>query len=252
MSRAFTLIELLVVVSIIVLMTALTLPNYRSGNNQLALQRSIHKMAQDLRMAQEYAISAKEFNGAVPAGYGAYFDLDQPNSYIIFADLIPADQEYSGINEKVEEINLETNIILTDLVPVTPQKSLTIIFVPPNPTIVFKPDASLSAMTIGVKGTEHQVTQYYYQREFDWSDILSPNPPSGCDVNPDSLCCIGGVGCECPGTIPTSATAPPNVYDRCKFMGEPLSNYYSKQQNQAVILTSKTIQVNKAGLIAIE
>ena len=83
MSKAFTLIELLVVVSIIVLMTALTLPNYRLGDKQLALQRSAHRMAQNLRMAQGYAISAKEFNGTAPLGYGAYFDLTKPTAYIL-------------------------------------------------------------------------------------------------------------------------------------------------------------------------
>ena len=44
-NKAFTLIELLVVVSIIVLITALTLPNYRLGDNQLAIQRSSHKVS---------------------------------------------------------------------------------------------------------------------------------------------------------------------------------------------------------------
>lgn len=150
-SKAFTLIELLVVTSIIVLLTALTLPNYRFGDRQLALQRSAHKIAQSLRMVQEYAISAKESGGVVPAGYGTYFDLDQPTLYILFADF-NGDQTYSGVNEKVEEINLETDINLAALNPIALESSLTIVFIPPDPTIVFYPDASSTLVTLGING----------------------------------------------------------------------------------------------------
>ena len=126
MSKAFTLIELLVVVSIIVLMTALTLPNYRSGDNQLAIQRSAHKVSQDLRRAQEFGISVKEFNGSVPGGYGIYFDLDEPDRYIMFADL-NGDQTYSGSN------------------------------VPPDPTIQFLPDATVATINIKVASLQKAV-----------------------------------------------------------------------------------------------
>ena len=156
MSKAFTLIELLVVVSIIVLMTALTLPNYRLGDKQLALQRSAHRMAQNLRMAQGYAISAKEFNGTAPLGYGAYFDLTKPTAYILFAD-VDGNQAYSGTNEKVEEISLETSVVLVNLVPATPQSSLTILFVPPDPTIYFSPDAASAVINIKVEALQKTV-----------------------------------------------------------------------------------------------
>jgi len=156
MSKAFTLIELLVVVSIIVLMTALTLPNYRSGDNQLAIQRSAHKVSQDLRRAQEFGISVKEFNGSVPGGYGIYFDLDEPDRYIMFADL-NGDQTYSGSNEKAEEIIFEGNVILDSLNPVTLQASLTVFFVPPDPTIQFLPDATVATINIKVASLQKAV-----------------------------------------------------------------------------------------------
>lgn len=149
MSRAFTIIELLVVVSIIVLLTALTLPNYRLGDNQLALQRSAYKTSQDLRRALEFAISVKEFNGIIPSGYGVYFDLDQSDRYIMFADL-NSDHIYSGSNEKTEEIVLEGNVVLNSLVPVDLGSSLTVFFAPPNPTVQFLPDAAVATINIKV------------------------------------------------------------------------------------------------------
>ncbi|MFH1423495.1 MAG: prepilin-type N-terminal cleavage/methylation domain-containing protein [Candidatus Nealsonbacteria bacterium] len=141
--RGFTLLELLVVVSIIVLMTAFTLPNHRSGDNQLALQRSAHKISQDLRRAQGFAISVKDFNGSTPGGYGIYFDLDENDRYIMFADL-DGDQTYSGINEKAEEILLEGEIRLVG-------SSLTVFFTPPNPNVYFFPDAAIATINIGVE-----------------------------------------------------------------------------------------------------
>lgn len=149
MSKAFTLIELLVVFSIIVLFTALILFNYRSGDNQLAIQRAAHKLAQDLRRTQEFAISVKEFNGSAPIGYGIYFDFNNNDRYIIFADL-DDNKTYSGPNEKEEEIVLEGNVIL-DL-----SSSLTVFFTPPDPTVTFDPDAMTA--TIRIKAADLRKT----------------------------------------------------------------------------------------------
>jgi len=134
MNKGFTLIELLVVLSIIVIMTSLTLPNYRAGDQQLALQRSVAKVSQDLRRTQEMAMSSREFVGA-PAGfvggYGIYFNLSQPDQYILFADLDNENDYDTG--EAVEILELETNIVFSNLSPDDP---LTIIFIPPDPQVI--------------------------------------------------------------------------------------------------------------------
>lgn len=154
MSKAFTIIELLVVVSIIVLITALTLPNYRQNDNQLAIQRSAHKISQDLRRAQEFAIAAKEFNGSIPGGYGVYFDLNQADRYIIFADL-DGDHKYDS-NEKEEEIVFESSVVLNSLSPVD-RGSLNIFFVPPDPVIQFFPDAATASINIKAETLQETV-----------------------------------------------------------------------------------------------
>jgi len=114
MKTGFTLIELLVIIGIIVLLTAITLPHYRTGERQFALQRSAHKLAQDLRRAQEMAMSAREFQGEVPkGGYGIRIE-QKDKDYILYAD-INNNQQFDGGDGEVEVINLEQGIKISDI-----------------------------------------------------------------------------------------------------------------------------------------
>jgi len=91
--QGFTIIELLTSIAVVVILTAIVFANYRSGERQYALQRSTHKLAQDIRRIQEMATSTREFNCGgspiiPPGGYGVYFPrLSIANNYyILFAD----------------------------------------------------------------------------------------------------------------------------------------------------------------------
>lgn len=119
-NKGFTLIELIVVTSIIMLLTALSLANYNTGKQQLALQRTSFKVSQDLRRAQEMSMSAKEFNGVIPrGGYGLFFrkfplsGYDYPHLYMLFADLDGSGTMDIG-SELVEIIDLEEGIKFSD------------------------------------------------------------------------------------------------------------------------------------------
>lgn len=161
----FTLIELLVVAGIIIFMTALILPNYRAGEQQLALQRSASKLAQDIRRAQEMAMSAKEITGPtgekiVPdGGYGIFFQtLPNPPYYeiILFADCND-DQHYTSGNvcgtlpnkfsEKIENLNLESKVKISNLSPSSP---LDITFKSPDPTISIS-GGNLATITLSIE-----------------------------------------------------------------------------------------------------
>lgn len=156
MSKAFTLIELLVVVSIVVILTALILPNYRAGDDQFAILRIVHQVSQDLRRSQELAISVEDFNGNMPGGYGVHFSLNEGDRYIIFADL-DGDRVYSGPNERVEEIIFEGAALISSLNPVSAGNSLDIFFAPPDPVIYFFPDGADAVIKVQIKSLEKSI-----------------------------------------------------------------------------------------------
>lgn len=131
MSKAFSLIELLVITAIIIILTALVVPNYRGGDEQLALQRSASKLAQDIRRAQEMAMSSKRVSGTVPYGFGIYFNISSPASYILFADKDNSHHRNVG-DADLETIALESKIIISSLFPAS---NFSVFFAPPDPTV---------------------------------------------------------------------------------------------------------------------
>ena len=138
--RGFTIIELIVVIGIIALLTALILPNYRRGQESFALQRSATKLAQDLRRAQEMAMSAKKFQACTDSeykyGYGIYLKEIEPDHYLLFADCNGNGDYDSGRDEIVEDINFEKDVKINKL----SKTSLRITFTPPDPTVSIKPN----------------------------------------------------------------------------------------------------------------
>lgn len=138
----FTLTELLVVAGIIFLMMGIVFTSWRSGPSELLLQRSAHKLAQDIRRAGELAMSAREFQGAVPqGGYGIHFKFPSENtSYILYADL-NGNESYDSPDGVVETILFEKGVFLKSIT----QDNLSINFRPPSPKISLD---SLSAVSI--------------------------------------------------------------------------------------------------------
>ena len=137
-NKGFTLVESLVTIFIIAVLSLIILPNYYSAKQQLALQRSAFKLAQDIRAVQEMAISTEELSTGFPqGGYGLYmfFDDEDPtpqNSYILFGD-INNNQKYGpGTDVQIGETKfLESKVRIKSL-----NKAKTnIVFVPPDPQV---------------------------------------------------------------------------------------------------------------------
>lgn len=167
----FTLLEITVVVSIIILLSTIFLVNYRGGERQFALKRSAHKLAQDLRGAQEMAMSSKKFEDTFPkGGYGIHFKKDL-NSYILFADCNGnGESDETGpaftcadatpenpYPETIEELSLEEGIKISALTPSSLANTLEIIFFPPDPTITINPSANSASITLTINGQSKTV-----------------------------------------------------------------------------------------------
>ena len=144
-NEGFTLIELLVVTVIITILTAAILLNYKNTGQQFALQRSAHKLAQDIRRAGEMAMSAQECcGGIVPPGYGIWLEEGNSN-YILYADTQPpaspgnptgGNEFYVPADDIIETIELEEGVVIQDIN--TSNKKVCINFKPPTPTIKIK------------------------------------------------------------------------------------------------------------------
>ena len=153
MSRAFTIIEMVVVIGIILMITGLILPNYRLNDKQLALERSIHKTAQDLRRIQGMAISAKEYDCGPQKlkGYGISF-LDNTDYYSVMARCVNGD-----INDNLtERINLETGIKIKEIKKGnTVVNSLNVFFYPPDPETDIGRESRVS-VTLSIESSPSQ------------------------------------------------------------------------------------------------
>ena len=171
----FTLIEITIVLGIIGLLAAIVLANYRGGERQFALLRSTHQLAQDLRRAEEMAISSQktplEFGEEVfpRGGYGIYFKIDpgDPKGYriILFADC-DVEGDYDDLpiaktcaetgpglgnsrDETIEELTLEEGVVIETLSPSSSELSIT--FKPPDPEISISGGGNIATITLSLK-----------------------------------------------------------------------------------------------------
>jgi prepilin-type N-terminal cleavage/methylation domain-containing protein len=132
-NKGTTLIEVLVVTVIAVILLGIAFLGYRGQGETLALRRNAYKSLADIEKTREMAMSAHPFSvGDAPeGGYGIYFNLNNRNQYIVFAD-IDANRQYDSPGELVETIPLEDNVELSAVFPNNP---LYIVFLPPSPDV---------------------------------------------------------------------------------------------------------------------
>jgi len=161
----FTLVEILVSILIIILMSGMIFANYRQGGQQFALQRAANKLAQDIRRAQQMAMSASECPvgtdcaGEVPPRYGIEFTINQ-NFYILFADRnIPdGNGKYESTPDcEIERIPLEKEVMIDKLFTPAQKTQLWITFKPPDPiTEIRDPGGPRSIGIIQLIGANNQ------------------------------------------------------------------------------------------------
>ncbi|MDO8667515.1 MAG: prepilin-type N-terminal cleavage/methylation domain-containing protein [bacterium] len=144
----FTLIELLASVFIIGLVSSVFMVNYHNTNKRSELKMAAQKLASDIRLAQNYSLGSKTYDGITTpsGGWGVHF-VSGASNYIIFAD---KDGDYiynNDINKDVaKEIkNLPAGVTISSLSPASP---LNIVFFPPDPTTYVNGSAADSAQVV--------------------------------------------------------------------------------------------------------
>ncbi len=115
-NNGFTVIELLVVISIIVAFFLVAVPNFYKIKLQLSLSRVAYKFSQDVRRAQNMALTKSRYYDPSTKveqsvdGYGIDVDLSALGSkkYIMYADKSPGNQQYDSLDYIVETIDFSS------------------------------------------------------------------------------------------------------------------------------------------------
>ena len=177
--KGFTIIELLVVISIIAILSGIVLIDYRSGQQAFALQRTASKLAQDIRRAQEMAMSAGECTfcdlscspNGVPSGYMVVF-TSNPN-YSIFADDGDKVFDSGDCNILGNPIPFEKGIVIDALSSdLTFEPFLSITFTPPDPIV-----------TICHGSASCSVSSGWIRLCIEGSDCLDPSNTKTININ---------------------------------------------------------------------
>ncbi|OGF61991.1 hypothetical protein A2662_03025 [Candidatus Giovannonibacteria bacterium RIFCSPHIGHO2_01_FULL_45_33] len=156
--KGVTFVEIMLILGIIAILSSIILPNYKDARAQFALERSAHKLAQDIRRAAEMALASAKIADPdnpggpkiIPDSYGIYIKQNPGYEIIIFADRNGNDQR-DGNDWEIEAIRLEKGVIVQNL----SHPNLSINFKPPAPTVTFKttfgPDPTDATITLALE-----------------------------------------------------------------------------------------------------
>lgn len=123
-------------ISIIAAMSGLFIVNYHDANKRSELGAVKQKLASDIRLAQNYSLGSKTYDGlnTPKGGWGVHFSLADPSRYVIFADKAEAgfpdgNRAYDAL-EAAETKTLPAGVTIDSL---SPAGAVDIVFFPPDP-----------------------------------------------------------------------------------------------------------------------
>ncbi len=144
------MIEIIVAIAIIILFSMILVSDYPKIRRQFALSRSVYRLAQDLRKAQDLGLSGVKIVGIEAKGYGIYIssEADVNRQYMIYADNCPLllpDNKYTivegvcedDIIETVDISKAEREVYIKEITHIDGDYT-SINFNPPNPNIAIE------------------------------------------------------------------------------------------------------------------
>lgn len=149
-NNGFSLVELLVTVFIVALLSSIAIVNFGDIKEQLALKRAAHQLIQDLRRAQEMAVSPRKSGKCSPLllekGYGIYIDIPADNKgYKLYADTADDGSSsfewgyYTPADCVIETIYIqEKGVIIQQITNTDGGVKVSVNFTSPNPTTKIK------------------------------------------------------------------------------------------------------------------
>lgn len=156
--RGFTLIEVIVVFSIISLILATMLINYRGGSRSIESRNSAQEIAQSIRSAQNKALGGECTSSS--CRFGVHFDISK-TFFVIFEDgAMNLNGKYDA-GEEVETIQLGSNILITSFSSSYAcglSSCADVLFTPPDPAISFMPQG-VNSLTISITGGKSVVVE---------------------------------------------------------------------------------------------
>lgn len=157
LNSGFTIAEMMVVLGIFAVVSGIILFNYRSFRTNTTVNTVSQEIALTVRKAQSYALGlqASGVLASLPVkGYGVRFESTRPDQITFFAELSPADNQYTttanlcgtpGLGEEcIEYYKIDTGdkieelIINSDVIKLTdPLSSVDVIFKKPSGDVIF-------------------------------------------------------------------------------------------------------------------
>lgn len=151
-SKGFTIIEMLVIIFIIGIISTTLVVNWRRNEKRYLVQRVAQEIAQNIRKAQDLALTSKKISGQeMPYGYGVFFSKDSNNFYIIFGN-IADDKKYQTSDILVENVELDSQIQI-DSLSSGQNNDLNILFSIPDGFTSFDPTGTSATIVIKKIGT---------------------------------------------------------------------------------------------------
>lgn len=140
------MVEMVVILSIITAVSGVALFGFTGLNEGTSLNRSVRELALAARQAQNMSLAVTQLEigspstPQIPPAVGIRLSTGDPERYFLFADLTPADNRYTGIEEKIEntEKTFERRIKIRRIIDGNNSfySVIHIIFVAPEATVV--------------------------------------------------------------------------------------------------------------------